>query len=141
MLQALQLAKHAVHHNEVPVGAILVHDNHIIAQTHNQCVIDGNPLNHAEMLAIHQGMTNHLQTPYLYECTLYVTLEPCPMCAAAIAQVRVGKLVFGAYDPKSGGVEHGPRIFDHSHHKPEVIGGVLENECAQLMVDFFKEKR
>jgi tRNA(adenine34) deaminase len=63
------------------------------------------------------------------------------MCAAAIAQARVGKLVFGAYDPKSGGVEHGPKIFEHSHHKPDVIGGILEKECSKIMTDFFKEKR
>ena len=140
MYQALKLAKHAVHHDEVPVGAILVANEHIIAQTHNQCVVDQNSLHHAEMLAIHQGIT-HLQTPYLNECTLYVTLEPCPMCAAALAQARIGKLIFGAYDPKIGGIEHGPKIFDHSHHQPEIIGGVLEQECADLLIKFFKEKR
>ena len=140
MHQALQLASHAAYHDEVPVGAILVANDHIIAQTHNQCVADHNPLHHAEMLAIHQGIT-HLQTPYLNECTLYVTLEPCPMCAAALAQARIGKLVFGAYDPKSGGVEHGPKIFEHSHYQPEIIGGVLENECAQLLTSFFQTKR
>ena len=140
MQQALQLAKHAVHHDEVPVGAILVANAHIIAQTHNQCVTDHNALHHAEMLAIHQGIT-HLQTPYLNECTLYVTLEPCPMCAAALAQARIGKIVFGAYDPKGGGVEHGPKIFEHSHYQPEIIGGVLEKECAELLIDFFQKKR
>ena len=140
MRQALHLAKHAIHHDEVPVGAILVLNDHIIAQTHNQCVMDCNSLHHAEMLAINQGIA-HLQTPYLNECTLYVTLEPCPMCAAALAQARIGKLVFGAYDPKTGGVEHGPKIFDHSHYKPEIIGGVLENECSELLSNFFKEKR
>lgn len=140
MYQALQLARHAVYHDEVPVGAILVANEHIIAQTHNQCVADCNSLHHAEMLAIHQGIT-HLKTPYLNECTLYVTLEPCPMCAAALAQARIGKLVFGAYDPKSGGIEHGPKIFDHSHYQPEIIGGILEQECSDLLINFFKEKR
>lgn len=140
MYQALQLAKHAVHHDEVPVGAILVMTDHIIAQTHNQCITDHNSLHHAEMLAIHQGI-NHLQTPYLNECTLYVTLEPCPMCAAALAQARIGKLIFGAYDPKSGGVEHGPKIFDYAHYQPEIIGGVLEKECAELLINFFQKKR
>lgn len=140
MHQALQQAKLAISHNEVPVGAVLVHNNQIIAQAHNQCIGGNNPLHHAELIVISQGFAD-LQTLYLNDCTLYVTLEPCPMCAAAIAQARIGKLIFGAYDPKSGGVEHGPKIFEYSHHKPEVIGGVLENECAQLLVKFFKEKR
>lgn len=140
MHHALQLAKLATGQDEVPVGAALVMDDHVIAQAHNQCVSDHNPLHHAEMLVMHHGIT-HLQTLYLNECTLYVTLEPCPMCAAALAQVRIGKIVFGAYDPKSGGIEHGPKIFDHSHHQPEIIGGVLENECSDLLINFFKEKR
>lgn len=140
MQQALHQAKCAISHNEVPVGSVLVHNDKIIAKAHNQCISDQNPLHHAELIVISKGFY-HLQTLYLNDCTLYVTLEPCPMCAAAIAQARVGKLVFGAYDPKSGGVDHGPKIFDHSHHKPEVIGGMLENECAALMTDFFKDKR
>ncbi len=140
MHQALHQAKCAISHNEVPVGAVLVYNNQIIAQDHNQCIADQNPLHHAELIVISQGFA-HLQTQYLNDCTLYVTLEPCPMCAAAIAQARVGKVVFGAYDVKSGGVEHGPKIFEHSHHKPEVIGGVLEKECAELLVNFFEEKR
>lgn len=140
MYHALQLARQAVQHGDVPVGAILVANDHIIAQTHNQCMADHNSLHHAEMLAIHQGMT-YLQCPYLNDCTLYVTLEPCPMCAAALAQARISKLVFGAYDPKSGGVEHGSKIFEYSHHQPEIIGGVLEQECSDLLINFFKEKR
>ncbi len=140
MHRALRLAKQAYRQDEVPVGAILVKDHHVISQTHNRCVIDNNPLYHAEMLAIYQGISQ-LQTLYLNECTLYVTLEPCPMCAAAIAQARVGKLIFGAYDHKSGGVEHGPKIFSHAHHTPEIIGGVLEDECASLLRNFFKKKR
>lgn len=140
MLQALEQAKLAISHNEVPIGAVLIKDDKIIAKAHNQCIVDNNPLHHAELIVIFQSF-NKLETLYLNECTLYVTLEPCPMCAAVIAQARVGKLIFGAYDPKSGGVEHGPRIFDHSHHNPEVIGGVLEKKCAQLITDFFKEKR
>lgn len=140
MQQALELAKIAAMHQEVPVGAILVKSNEIIAKTYNQCVTNNNSLHHAEMLAINQGIAL-LQNPYLNECSLYVTLEPCPMCAAAIAQARLKKLVFGAYDSKSGGVEHGPKILAYAHHQLEVIGGILEHECAELLTTFFKEKR
>lgn len=140
MHRALQLAKRATLHDEVPVGAVLIKNDHIISQTHNKCENDKNPLHHAEMLAIHQGISL-LQTPYLNDCTLYVTLEPCPMCAASIAQSRISKLVFGAYDPKGGGVDHGPMIFNHSLYKPEIIGGVLENECSKVLTDFFQQKR
>lgn len=140
MHHALEQAQLAISHNEVPVGAVLVHNDQIIAKDHNQCIADQNPLHHAELIVISKGLAC-LQTHYLSDCTLYVTLEPCPMCAAAIAQARVGKVVFGAYDVKSGGVEHGPKIFKHAHHKPEVIGGVLEKECAELLVNFFEGKR
>ena len=140
MLHAIRLAKIAQDRNEIPVGAVLVKNNHIIAQAHNACETNHNSLYHAEMLAIHQGI-QHLQSMYLNECTLYVTLEPCPMCAAAIAQSRVDKIVFGAYDPKSGGVEHGPKIFEHSHFRPQIIGGVHESQCAELLKKFFQNKR
>jgi len=140
MHRALEQAVLAAARNEVPVGAVLIRNEKIIAKAHNECISDSNPLHHAELIVISQAFYK-LQTLYLNECTLFVTLEPCPMCAAAIAQARVGKLVFGAYDPKSGGVEHGPKIFEHSHHKPEVIGGILEKECSKIMTDFFKEKR
>ncbi len=140
MLHALHLAKRALSHDEVPVAALLVTHGHIIAQAHNTCKTNDNPLYHAEMLVMHQGI-EHLQTPYLHECTLYVTLEPCPMCAAAMAQTRVGKLVFGAYDPKSGGIDHGPKIFEHAHFRPQVIGGILESQCAEVLRNFFQSKR
>jgi tRNA(Arg) A34 adenosine deaminase TadA len=80
---------------------------------------------------------------FLADCTLVVTLEPCPLCAAAISLYRVRRLVFGAYDPKGGGVEHGPRVFSHAtcHHRPEVVGGVLESDCAALLRDFFGARR
>lgn len=140
MHRALDQARIAVSHNEVPVGAILVKDEKIIAKAHNECVADSNPLHHAELIVLSKAFYQ-LETIYLNECTLFVTLEPCPMCAAAIAHARVGRVVFGAYDPKSGGVEHGPQIFKYSHHKPEVVGGILEKECGKLITDFFKEKR
>ena len=82
-------------------------------------------------------------TPRLTECDLYVTLEPCPMCAGAISHARIGKLVFGAYDPKGGGVDHGARVFDRPtcHHKPDVVSGLAEAECADLLKAFFRERR
>ncbi len=140
MLHAISLAELAINNDEVPVGAVLVNNEQIIAQAHNTCKANNHSLQHAEMLVIQQAIEN-LKTPYLNTCTLYVTLEPCPMCAAAIAQARVGKVIFGAYDPKSGGIEHGPQIFKHSHFCPQVIGGVLESNCAELLKIFFFKKR
>ena len=140
MLHAMGLAELAINNDEVPVGAVLVNNEHIIAQAHNTCKANNHSLQHAEMLVIQQAIEN-LKTPYLETCTLYVTLEPCPMCAAVIAQARVGKVIFGAYDPKSGGIEHGPQIFKHSHFQPQIIGGVLESQCAELLKNFFLKKR
>lgn len=140
MALAIKMAISAINKNEVPVGAILVKDTTIIAKAHNTCKINSHSLQHAEMLVIQKGI-KRLKTPYLDTCTMYVTLEPCPMCAAAIAQARIGTIVFGAYDHKSGGIEHGPQIFKHSHFKPKVIGGVMEKECANLLKSFFLKKR
>ena len=140
MAFAIKMAKLAINNDEVPIGSILVKDNSIIAQAHNTCKTNNNSLQHAEMLVIQKGIEN-LKTPYLNDCTIYITLEPCPMCAAAIAQARVGKVIFGAYDPKSGGVEHGPQVFKHSHFLPQIIGGIMENECSELLKNFFLKKR
>ena len=103
---------------------------------------DHDPTAHAELLAIRAG-ARLLEQKRLERATLYVTLEPCPMCAQAIAFARLKKLVFGAYDPKGGGVDHGPRIFQQPtcHHRPEVVGGVQELAAARLLRDFFKERR
>jgi tRNA(adenine34) deaminase len=140
MQLALQQAELAAANEEVPVGAVLVCDNQIIAKAYNTCVRNHNSLQHAEILVLHQAM-HALETPYLTDCDLYVTLEPCPMCAASIAQARIRKLIFGAYDIKSGGVEHGAKIFLHTHHQPQVIGGVMELESQALLKDFFAHKR
>ena len=137
---AFKQAKKANQLGEVPVGAVIVHNKKIIAQAHNLVCQSHDPTAHAEMLVLRKA-SQLLKTPYLHECDLYVTLEPCAMCAAAISWARVKRLYFGAYDPKGGAVEHNAKIFDHSFHTPEVIGGVYEKECAELMVTFFKEKR
>jgi tRNA(Arg) A34 adenosine deaminase TadA len=101
-----------------------------------------NPAAHAEMLVLAQAWAVR-GGKYFSDCTLTVTMEPCVLCAGAIAAFRVGKLVFGAYDPKSGAVEHGPRVFTHAgtHHKPEVVGGVREAECSALLKAFFASRR
>jgi len=138
---ALALARAAG--EEVPVGAVISDSTGaIIASAANRTEAEQNPSAHAELLALRAAAASR-GTKYLSDCTLTVTLEPCAMCAGAIAAFRVGKLVFGAYDPKSGAVEHGPRLFSHAttHHKPEIIGGVRESECAALLAAFFAEKR
>ncbi len=144
MAQALAEARVAAAAGEVPVGAVLVEaaSGRVLARAHNRVERDRDPTAHAEMLVIRQAATA-LGDKRLTEADLYVTLEPCPMCAAAISLARLRRLYFGAYDPKSGGVDHGPRVFDHStcHHRPEVIGGLDEAVCATLMKNFFVTKR
>lgn len=140
MREALEQANLAAGADEVPVGAVLVRDNRIIAKAHNTAKQNSNPLLHAEMHVLNEAISN-LQTYYLDDCDLYVTLEPCPMCAAAIAHARIKKVVFAAYDVKSGGVDHGAKVFFHTHHKPEVIGGILESESQTLLKNFFMGKR
>lgn len=142
MIAAIAQAKQAASRGEVPVGAIIVHNGQIIAQAGNMTEADHDATAHAEILAIRQA-SRHLATPRLTECDLYVTLEPCPMCASAIALARVRRVYFGAYDPKGGGIDHGPRIYSHAtcHHKPDVVGGMHEQECAELLKEFFKDLR
>lgn len=141
MHAAITLAKTAARLGEVPVAAVIT-DNagNIIASAHNETEAGNNATHHAELLAIARACTA-LGDKILEDCTLTVTLEPCAMCAGAIAAVRLKRIVFGAYDPKSGGVEHGARVFAHSHHRPEIIGGIMESECAMLLTDFFIAKR
>ena len=139
MERALQQARAAAARGEVPVGAVVTGpDGAVIAAAGNGVEAAQNPAAHAEMLVL-EAARAALGRRYLTDCTLTVTLEPCAMCAGAIAALRVGKLIFGAYDPKSGAVEHGPRIFSHptTHHKPEVIGGVREDEANALLRTFF----
>lgn len=144
MIQALDEAKKAATRGEIPVGAVIVdgRTREVIARAGNRTEKDKDATAHAEMLAIRQA-SQKLGAPRLTDCDLYVTLEPCPMCAAAISLARLRRVYFGAYDSKGGGVEHGPRIFSHvtCHHKPEIYGGLEEKACGNILKDFFKDKR
>ncbi len=144
MDHALIHAQAAGMRGEVPVGAILVDASSgaVIAAAGNRVEEAGDPTAHAEMVVIQEG-AKRFGRPRLEACDLYVTLEPCPMCAAAISMARIRRLYFGAYDPKSGGVDHGPRVFQQStcHHKPEVVGGLDETRCADILQAFFRELR
>jgi tRNA(adenine34) deaminase len=142
MQTALELARLAAGENEVPVGAVIVKDGQIIAESYNLTETMNDPTAHAEMLAINAAC-EVLESPRLVDCDMYVTLEPCPMCAQAISFARIRRLYFGAFDPKGGGVENGARIFNASscHHKPEIYGGIEESECGQLLKEFFAVRR
>ena len=143
MALAFAEAEKAGWRGEVPVGAALIGaDGAVLAACGNEVEARGDPTAHAEMLALRAGAAA-LGQKQLDGCDLYVTLEPCPMCAAAIALARVRRLYFGAYDPKSGGVEHGPRIFDQPtcHHHPEIYGGIEERRAGALLRAFFRERR
>jgi tRNA(Arg) A34 adenosine deaminase TadA len=142
MKQAFNEAARAGNRGEIPVGAIVVHEGQVIAAFGNEVEARKDVTAHAEILAIRTA-AEVLGDVRLPECELYVTLEPCPMCASAIGFARIKKLVFGAYDAKGGGVEHGPRIFSQPtcHHAPEVIGGIMEAECGQLLKNFFQARR
>lgn len=139
---ALDQAKLALDLNEVPVGAVIVRNGKILSASHNETHTSKNPTGHAEILCL-QKAAKILQTTHLEDCDLYCTLEPCPMCAQAISLSRIKRLYYGSYDPKGGGVDHGPKIYNHSSafHKPEVYGGILEQECASILKDFFQKKR
>jgi tRNA(adenine34) deaminase len=143
MTRAFAEAEAAGWRGEVPVGAALVRaDGKMIAASGNRGEAEGDPTAHAEMLVLRAG-TAALGQKQLDGCDLYVTLEPCPMCAAAISLAHVRRLYFGAYDPKSGGVEHGARIFGQPtcHHRPEIYGGIDERRAAALLRAFFRARR
>ncbi len=143
MARALAAAAEAAAAGDVPVGAVLVADDGVvIAIAGNRVERDHDPTAHAEMLVLRAGAAR-LGEQRLSRCDLYVTLEPCPMCAAAIGLARIRRLYFAAYDPKGGGVEHGPRIFNQPtcHHRPQVYGGIAETEAAELLRRFFRERR
>ena len=142
MSWALEQAEAAATAGEVPVGAVLVLDGVVLARDHNRVEERSDPTAHAEMLVI-RAAAQSLGAKRLTEADLYVTLEPCPMCAQAIAFARLRRLYFGAYDPKAGGVEHGPRIFQQPgcNHRPEVVGGLDERRCAALLKAFFAARR
>lgn len=140
---AIKQAMIARDNGEVPVGAVLTDSNGVIvAQSGNLTLANYDPTAHAEMNVI-RARCAEMKTQRIPEHDLYVTLEPCPMCASAISNARIRRVYFGAYDPKSGGVDHGAKIFSHDqcHHKPDVVGGVMEDQCADLLKEFFEDKR
>jgi len=143
MARALAQARSAAERGEVPIGAVIVGpDGEVLAEAGNRTEGDRDPTAHAELLAI-RAAAARLGAPRLVECDLYVTLEPCPMCAQAISFARLRRLYYGAADPKGGGVEHGPRIFNQPtcHHRPEVYGGISEAASATLLRGFFAARR
>src|SRR3954465_42955 len=142
MRRALDLAAEAAAAGEVPVGAVITLGDQIVAETRNAMRGSNDPTAHAETARI-RAAAAQLGSSRLDECTLWVTLEPCAMCAAAIAVARVKALRFAAEDPKGGGVVHGPRIFAQPtcHHRPDVLGGIGEQEAVEQLRSFFAERR
>ncbi|MEM1375676.1 MAG: nucleoside deaminase [Pseudomonadota bacterium] len=143
MTRALALARAAAAAGEVPVGAVLVGpDGAVLAEAQNAVRSDHDPTAHAE-IAVIRAACGVLGSERLTGCDLYVTLEPCPMCAAAISAARIARLYYGASDPKSGGVEQGPRVFSHpqAHHVPEIYDGICAQEAGDLLRSFFAERR
>lgn len=142
MQQALEQARAAAALGEVPVGAVVVKDGAVFAAGHNRTRIDADPTAHAELVAIRQA-ARLLGSERLTGCELYVTLEPCAMCAGAISHARIARLHYGAADPKGGAVDHGARVFDQSQclHRPEVVSGLGENEAGDLLRGFFQDRR
>ncbi len=142
MQLALQEAEHAMAENEVPVGAVIVHEGRIIAAAHNQREQLRDPTAHAEMIAITQAAATQ-GSWRLDGCTLYVTLEPCPMCAGAIVQARIPTVVYGAADPKAGAVQTLYRLLDDPrlNHRAQIVSGVLAEACGQVLTRFFQQQR
>ena len=142
MLRALELARMGADAGEVPIGAVVVKDGTVIAEAHNEPRAAHDPTAHAEILAIRRA-AEALGSERLTDCELWVTLEPCAMCAGAIAHARIARLTYAASDPKGGGVEHGARVFEHAQSlwRPEVVAGVGEGEAAAILKAFFAERR
>ena len=142
MDKALDEARQAAAAGEVPVGCVIVRNGEVLAVSSNRTLTDRDPTGHAEMLAIREAAAT-IGSERLTDCDLYVTLEPCAMCAAAISFARIRRLYYGASDPKGGAVDNGVRFFSSPtcHHRPEIYGGVSESEAAQLLRDFFKARR
>jgi len=142
MAEALKEAQKAFEKDEVPVGCVIVHQGHIIARGHNQVEMLKDPTAHAEMLAL-TSATNHLGSKWLNGATVYVTIEPCSMCAGALVLARIKEIVYGADDPKTGACGS---VFDIAHntklnHRIKVTKGVLREECAEMLSEFFRKKR
>lgn len=142
MEEALVLARSAAASGEVPVGAIVVKDGQIIGRGANRPMESHDPTAHAEMIALREAAAA-LGNDRLTGCELWVTLEPCAMCAGAMAHARIARLYYGAEDPKGGAVTHGPRLFDQPtvHHRPEVYAGIAADESAELLKAFFAARR
>ncbi len=142
MNHALALARTAGDLGEVPVGALVVKNGQIIGRGANRPKGDSDPTAHAEIIAL-RAAAQALGTDRLIDCDLWVTLEPCAMCAGAIAHARIRRLYYGANDAKGGAIEHGPRLFEQTtiHHRPEIYGGICADESAQLLKDFFALRR
>ncbi len=139
---ALKQAQNAEKSGEVPIGCVIVRDGEVIASAGNRTIADRDPTAHAEILAIREA-ARILGSERLTGCDLYVTLEPCAMCAGAISFARIRRLYYGAPDPKGGGIDHGGRFFSQPtcHHAPEVYPSVGETEAAELLREFFKKRR
>lgn len=142
MALALQEAEKAYSENEVPVGAVIVHENMVVAQNHNRIEQHSNPLHHAEILAVEQAL-NAVGSKWLDKCTMYVTLEPCSMCAGALVLARINTIVFGAFDSKTGACGSLLDIPEHPllNHNPIIIRGILGSECGEIIKMFFRDKR
>ncbi|HXF90438.1 MAG TPA: nucleoside deaminase [Candidatus Nitrosotenuis sp.] len=142
MDHAIACAEQASHREEIPVGAVIVLNNKIVSASGNNVFSQLDPTAHAEIVAIRQACQT-LGQHRLDGCDIYVTLEPCALCAAAISLARIRTVYFGAYDPKGGAIEHGPRFFEQAtcHHRPHVVGGIQEEHCSQLLKYFFGDKR
>lgn len=139
---ALAEARAALAHDDVPIGAVVVRNGEVIARRHNERELAGDPTAHAEILTLRDAaeIVGHWR---LNDCTLYVTLEPCVMCAGALVNARIGRIVYGATDPKAGAIESLYRVCadERLNHRPPTVSGVLADECAQLLKDFFAARR
>lgn len=144
MTAALKEAEKARQRGEVPIGAALVdvRTGEIVATDGNRTIELSDPTAHAEIMVIRQTAKQQ-NAQRLPEFDLYVTVEPCPMCAAALSYARIRRVVYGARDEKSGGISTGPALYTHSqlHHKPEIVSGIMADDCAKIITDFFREKR
>jgi tRNA(adenine34) deaminase len=142
MDMALAEARAAGERGEVPVGCVIVRDGKVLARSGNRTLADRDPTAHAEMIAIRQAASK-LGSERLDDCDLYVTLEPCAMCAGAVAFARIRRLYYGAADPKGGAVDNGVKFLTSPtcHHRPDVYGGLAEAEASRLLKEFFKERR
>lgn len=140
MKLAIEEAKKAYIRNSVPVGSVIVYEGKVISKAGNEVMKNNDVTAHAEIIAI-KAACSQLHSRLLPHCDIYVTLEPCAMCAQAISLSRMRRLYFGAYDIKYGAIINGCKVFNYATHKPEIIGGILEEKCSEIMKTFFKEKR